>query len=171
MQNEAQLSELQKEIDQLQTRSRHLTDDLKHTRHESLRVMMKLWTHILSTLATIVFITGAISGCVIIARRYSRELSMGKTFGFAVKFWETTGWLQILSVLGVLSGLLSVILAQLLLIFQTIQENTHKALHNHFLTAHSPAGELAHETSQEAIALQVEHEMIYSENLKKEATL
>jgi hypothetical protein len=95
---------------------------------------------------------------------------MGKTFGFAIKLWETTGWLQMLSVLGVISGLLSVIFSQLLLIFQSIQENTHKALYTHFLPNSSLNGELAHEKTEEA-ALQVEHDMIYDDSLKKEATL
>ncbi len=124
--NDEQVKKLDKEREDLKKKSMELQNSIDKTRQKVSNTFFKLVVQSVSTIATILFIFAAFGCCVVLAHRYSKQLSMAKTFGFFMKLMETTGWLQVLSVLGSPSGVLSILFSQFFLIFQMIQENTRR---------------------------------------------
>ena len=124
--NDKQLQVLQEEIQALKNQSQQLDQTLVTTKKKSTSAFIKLVVQAISTMATILFLVAVAIGCIVLSHRYSRRLSVGKTFGFSMKFCETAGWLQVLSILGVVNGLAIVFVAQFFLIFQMVQENTRQ---------------------------------------------
>jgi len=124
--NDKQLQVLQEEIQALKDKSQELDQTLTTTKKKGTSVFAKLVVQAISTTATIIFLVAVLIGSIVLSYRYSRRLSVGKTFGFSMKLCETAGWLQVLSILGVLNGLATVFVAQFFLIFQMVQENTRQ---------------------------------------------
>ena len=124
--NDKQLQVLQEEIQALKNQSQELDQALVAANKKSTSVFTKLVVQAISTTATIIFLVAVLIGIIVLSYRYSRRLSVGKTFGFSMKFCETAGWLQVLSILGALNGLATVFVAQFFLIFQMVQENTRQ---------------------------------------------
>lgn len=125
-QHDERLTDLKKEVEDLRKATAEQRDSIATTQRLASRAMVKLVLQSLSAVATVVFVLAALIGCILLAYRYSQELTMARTFGFFVKFVEISGWLQILSILGAVTGLASVLLAQALLMLQMIQENTRR---------------------------------------------
>lgn len=124
--NDKQMQALQEEIQELKNQAQYLDQTLVTTKKKSTSAFIKLVVQAISTMATIIFLVAVAIGCIVLSHRYSRRLSVGKTFGFSMKFCETAGWLQVLSILGVVNGLVTVFVAQFFLIFQMVQENTRQ---------------------------------------------
>lgn len=127
-----QLEEKKKELEKIREEKQLLQKITSEKLQQSSSTTKKLILQGLSTVATIVFILTAIISCVVISFRYSRELSLGKTFGFFSKFNETMGWLYVMTVVSIIPGMLSIVVAQLMQIFQQNQENTRR-ISNAFL--------------------------------------
>lgn len=126
LKNDEQLGFLKKEIEELTKASTELRTSISESERQASRAMVKMVLQSLSTVATVAFVLAALIGCGVLAYRYCQGLTMGRTFGFIMKLGETTGWLQVLSILGAVTGLASILVAQALLMFQMIQENTHR---------------------------------------------
>jgi cell division septum initiation protein DivIVA len=133
-QNNRKLDEMQNEIKSLQASKEKLLKEIKEKKRHVSASWRKKIEHLVSTLATALFVLAAFSGCLILSHRYSKTLALYKTYGFFGKFIETSGWLQVLSVLGCISGIAQVVLGQFLQIFGQNQENTRK-LSLHLATA------------------------------------
>lgn len=125
-QNNRKLDELQNEISSLQSKRDKLLEEIKERKKHVSASWRKKIGHLLSTLATVLFVLAAFSGCLVLSHRYSKTLVTYKTYGFFGKFIETSGWLQVLSVLGCVSGIVQVVLGQFFQIFGQNQENTRK---------------------------------------------
>jgi len=91
------------------------------------RSARKTFFHVISTIASYIFFIAATVGCATIAWRYSRTLTSCRTFGFFFKFIEITSWLRVMSIIGVVSGILGVVLGQFNQIFQQNQEHNKRA--------------------------------------------
>ncbi|MFH0783397.1 MAG: hypothetical protein V2B20_15795 [Pseudomonadota bacterium] len=124
--NQAQLKTLREEAVALKGHVSKLQNDLEKIKQRATKSYIKLVMQAGSTIATILFLLAALTGCIVLASNYCKELSMGKTFGFLMKFSETVGWLQVLSVLGLISGFFYILFAQLFLMLQMVQENTKR---------------------------------------------
>ena len=124
--NNERLALLNQEAETLKKAAKELQNSIGASEREASRAMVRWVLQSLSTVATVAFILAALIGCGMIAYHYCQRLTMGRTFGFFVKLWESTGWLQVLSILGAATGLVSIVVSQALLMFQMIQENTHR---------------------------------------------
>lgn len=59
---------------------------------------------------------------IVLAWRYSKRVQEHRLFGFLTRFLEIHGWLRIFSIMGLLSGLVTVSIAQLFQIIQKLHE-------------------------------------------------
>ncbi len=111
------LQSLEKQLQQAAKRASEATTALASTRRG-------MFFQTVSTTATILFLILVAAGCIVISFTYARSLTRCKTFGFAVKLVETTGWVRVLTVFGIPSGIIAVVSAQFLELIQQNQENT-----------------------------------------------
>lgn len=149
LKNDEQLALLNKEVEALKKTGDELRNSIAESERQASRAMVKMVLQSLSTVATVAFVLAALVGCGVLAYRYCQGLTMGRTFGFIMKLGETTGWLQVLSILGAVTGLASIVVAQALLMFQMIQENTRRVTAG--LPPLSPSrGALARELPQQS---------------------
>ncbi len=125
--NDERIDHLRGEIETLKKTSTELQTGIAANQRQATQAMARLVAQSLSTVATVLFVLAALLGCGVLAYRYCLGLSMGKTFGFFMKLGENLGWLQVLSVLGAVTGVASILFAQTMLMFQMIQENTRRA--------------------------------------------
>ena len=58
--------------------------------------------------------------------KYAKHLHASKTFGFISKYIEIMGWVRVLSIIGVVSGFISIVFGQVLQIFQRSSEELAK---------------------------------------------
>jgi len=127
IENQKQIDRFQKKVNELQEKDNELQNEVSGKKRNISKLSRKLIFQSISTVASTIFIIVAIIGCIIISYQYCINLSIGKSFGFTTKFIETSGWLQIMSIIGIISGFVFVIVGQFFQIFQTNEENTKKA--------------------------------------------
>ena len=126
-QNDPRLQPLQKKRQELEQRFKGLQRLSVAKEQELSGAARKTFFHAISTIASYLFFIAATVGCAIIAWRYSRTLTSCRAFGFFFKFIETTSWLRVMSVIGIISGILGVVLGQFNQIFQQNQEHNKRA--------------------------------------------
>jgi hypothetical protein len=132
--NKKQIERIQKELHKLQEINNELDLQASKKKEDVSKLRRKLLFQGISTVASTIFIILAIIGCIIISWQYCVNLSRRKSFGFATKFIESAGWLQAMSLIGIISGFVFVIVGQFFQFFQSIDENTEKVslLPTHF---------------------------------------
>lgn len=88
-------------------------------------IFFKLFIKAIGILAMLIVLIGAIVGCAIKAKEYTKIMEHNKAFAFISKFIEMTGWLRVMSIFGILSGLISVFFGQAFQIFQRMQTDIY----------------------------------------------
>lgn len=131
IENEKQIAELQKAVSELRKNKDEIQIEIEKKKIQVTVSLRRVVEHLLSAVATIIFLIAALIGCLVIAFRYSKSLGMHKTYGFFWKFIEASGWLQVLSVLSCITGIIQVIFSQFFQIFCQTQENTRKLFQLH----------------------------------------
>jgi len=81
-----------------------------------------------STLIIQLMLLGLIIGCAAIAWQYSQRLKEHRTYGFFSRFLELSGWLRVFSIIGIVSGFISIIFSQFLQIFQKVHESSQQMI-------------------------------------------
>jgi hypothetical protein len=81
-----------------------------------------------STLIIQLMLLVLIIGCAVIAWQYSQRLKEHRTYGFFTRFLELSGWLRVFSIVGIVSGFISIIFSQFLQIFQKVHESSPKMI-------------------------------------------
>lgn len=125
---EEELSTQQQELKALEAQYEETREMVSAKSKVAAAKLRKVMIHIISTVAIILFLIGVTVGCVIFSWRYSQKLDQHKTFGFVTRFVEVTGWVRIFSMLAAVSGLASILVAQLFQIIQKTHENSHASL-------------------------------------------
>jgi len=96
-----------------------LTEIIVFAEKERLRIVLAM----LSTTGSIIFLISVLIGCVLWTyQKYVKHLDSMKTYGFVAKYIEVEGWVRVVSVLGVLSGVFSIFVAQVMQIYQGMRE-------------------------------------------------
>lgn len=126
LQNEKQIEELQNTITELRKSKDQILTEVEKKKVQVTVSIRRMIEHLFSVVATIIFLIAALIGCLVIAGRYSKTLTLHKTYGFFWKFIEASGWLQVLSILSCITGVIQVIFSQFFQIFCQNQENTRK---------------------------------------------
>lgn len=123
---ERQLSTMRREIETLENRFEELNSNSEQAVRELTQAKRQATLQTLSTTASVLFILGVLIGCFYVAYTYSLTLEICRTFGFVIKLVEALGWVKVMSVLGLVSGLISILFSQFLQLIQQNQENTRK---------------------------------------------
>jgi hypothetical protein len=121
--NDVDLDALKSRLDGLRINNSQQSAAIKALEAEKSAASREVTTRIIAAVVTISFLILVLVICLINGYRYARGLSAHKAYGFVAKAVETLGWIRVMSVIGVVTGLLTVIVAQLLLIFQRIHED------------------------------------------------
>ncbi len=121
-----QLSDLKSKIEALEKDFQQATQKSSQATKRLAKTKRKMVIQMASTSATVLFLILVSIGCIVISFNYARSLTRCKSFGFAGKLVETTGWVRVLTVFGIPSGFIAVISAQFLELIQQNQENTRK---------------------------------------------
>jgi len=124
LKNDRSLERSRDQLEKMKTKQEQLLSEIKSNQNRARSVSRELTLRTISIFATIAFIVLIMVGCIIIAYQYAKKLAMHKTFGFITKFIEATGWVRVFSILGILSGLGSILVAQFFHIQQGVHENT-----------------------------------------------
>jgi len=95
---------------------------------ESLRAQARKagWSATLRTIAaitTVVFLLLVLLGCLWKGYQYGSKQAAHKAYGFFTKFIESLGWVKVMSIIGVISGVLTIFIAQWFQLFQRIHED------------------------------------------------
>ncbi len=112
-----QQQNLEEQLQQTTKRASEATATLANTQKDMI-------IQTVSTIATVLFLILVAVGCIVISFTYARSLTRCKTLGFVGKLVETTGWVRMLTVFGIPSGIIAVVSAQFLELIQQNQENT-----------------------------------------------
>jgi len=124
MKNDGRLKGLRVKLQEKKVMYNHLLAEIEKTEKMANTADRKLIVRIVNIIATIVLLLAILVGCLMISFKHAKQLAMHKTFGFIIKFFEMTGWVRVFSLLGVMSGLMSILIAQFFQIIQCTQENT-----------------------------------------------
>lgn len=126
MQNDLSLEGLREQLHRMKSEHQQLLSEIQGKNKQISGVNKDLSVRLVSVIATVTLLLTIFIGCIVIAYLYARDLVLHKTFGFIIKLFETTGWVRVLSVLGVVSGLGTIFVAQLFQILQGTEENTFR---------------------------------------------
>ena len=124
-QHNAEQQSLRQQIAELKRRNRQAIEEIsaeKASLSDGYRGMIKSSLRII---AVILFYLLILIGCLLIARRYARQQSGHRTYGFLTKLSEALGWVSVMSILNAPLGLLQVFASQFLQIFQRNHEENH----------------------------------------------
>lgn len=119
-----QFSGKKMELERLQKISEEKSNEIIALKKDSFKSFVKLIITSVNTGVVVLFLLAILIGCIILAKKYSDSLTEHKMFGFTSKFVELTGWVRIMTIIGAVSGLVTVLFAQLLQIIQKNHENT-----------------------------------------------
>ena len=75
-------------------------------------------------IAATIFLSVLFGGCALLAYRYSRNFSRYRTYVFFAKFIELASWVKILSLIGLISGILGIFFAKFLLMIHRLYEDS-----------------------------------------------
>lgn len=118
------LSNLEAQIEGLESQRRSLTEQINTARQERPRLYVRVVLWALRVGALAAFAVLVIIGCARYAWDHARSLTRFRTFGTFWWFNEGLGWVAIFSVILSPLGIIQVVSSQLFLIFQTIQQDT-----------------------------------------------
>jgi len=127
--NKALLKEKRKKLALLEDEYSALVQEKQTLRSTLSEERKKLIFTALHTVSLTFFVLAIIAGCLIKSSQYSKGLSSQKTYGFLTKFIEVSGWIRIMSILAIPSGLAGVFIAQLMQLPQQIHEQVFKLSH------------------------------------------
>ncbi len=123
-QYEESLNVQQAELETLRKAAEKTTAQLEYRTTEAAAKKYKVLAHTVSIYAIIAFLIVNLLGCGVMSWKYSRNMLEHKTFALVTRFLELTGWLRLMSILAGVSGLASILIAQLFQIVQKIHENS-----------------------------------------------
>lgn len=99
---------------------------IEKIKSENSAIFANLASHLMRTIALILLIIVLLIGCFISAWEYSNSINEHKIFAFISKFFESIGWVQIMTVINLVLGLFVVFISQMLLIFQRKEQLMQK---------------------------------------------
>lgn len=126
--NDSNVKELRVNMEEKKATLKQLLAEIQKTKKYVNKINRKLIAQMVSIIGIITLLIAIIIGCLVISFEYAKKLSLHKTYGFVSKFFEMTGWVRVLSLLGIVSGLMSILITQFFQILQCTQENTLRLL-------------------------------------------
>jgi hypothetical protein len=117
-----ELARYRVELENAKSQQQQATAEIDSLRSKTEDEMWELSVRSFSTVLTIIFVIGVLVGCLWKGYEYSKLQCTHKAYGFVTKSLESVGWVRVMSIIGVVSGLITILIAQWLQIFQRIHE-------------------------------------------------
>lgn len=113
-------------INELDEKYKSHLQEIKKLNQENFKVSIASFLHSARSLSLLSLIIILLIGCSIKAAQHAKKLSSYKSYGFIGKFIECIGWVDILKVVNIPAGILTIFIAQAMQIFQRHEQYTEK---------------------------------------------
>ncbi len=123
-----ELSSQEQELEVLRVAYATKSEKVSAKRRIAVENNRKVLAHTISIVAVAAFLMALFVSCILLSLQYCKKMEQHKTFGFVTRFVELTGWVRLFSILAVVSGLGSILIAQLFQIIQKTNENSNALL-------------------------------------------
>ena len=147
----SRIEEERKIISELEEKYKSHLQEMKKIKQEKSKVVIASFLHPARSLSLLSLIIILLIGCSIKATQHAKKLSLYKTYGFISKFIECIGWVDILKVVNIPVGILTIFIAQAMQIFQRHEQYTEK-----IFNLNSIGTNFTTRTDEESISKEVE---------------